>query len=181
MTQFGMTDNTIQNTGITNGREVLAYVLAQAIRIAVLYLVNYSGMLLPIYTWAFHSGIMAATYAVSTAISLVWGALGFILFMVFRGPFVGTPAFIAGPGNERAVTSSGAEIGAFIAAFAVDLVAFTAVNIAFLGSVYRSLAESHQTLLTFALSLVASLVNATVVFILFIALRWTFTGRSRGP
>jgi hypothetical protein len=55
------------------------------------------------------------------------------------------------------------------------------VNIAFLGTVYRDLAQSHQTLLVFALSLTVSLINTAIVFILFSALRWAFTGRQRAP
>jgi hypothetical protein len=174
MTQFGTTDATPRNTGITTGREVLAYILAQAIRIAALYLVNCLGLLLPIYTWAFHSGVMLATYGVTAAISLAWGAMGLLLFLVLRGAFGGTPASIAGRANERAVASNGAEIGVFIAAYAISLFAFMALNIAFPGSVYRSLAQSHQSLVVLALSLAVSTVSTTIVFILFIALRRGF-------
>jgi hypothetical protein len=179
--QFGTMGTAARNTGVTTGREVLAYILAQVIRIAVLYLVNYSGILMPVYRWAFQSGIMIATYVVSTSFSVVWGAVGLLLFLLLRGALAGTPVFVAGRANERAVASSGAEIGAYIAAFAISLVGFTAVNIAFLGTVYRDLAQSHQTLLVFALSLTVSLINTAIVFILFIALRWAFTGRQRAP
>jgi hypothetical protein len=178
MSQFGMSAAT-RNAGITSGREVLAYVLAQAIRIAVLYAVNYSGILLPVYMWAFHSGVMVATYVVSASLSLIWGAVGLVLFLLVRGALGGTPAFVTT--NGRAVASSGAEIGAYIAAFAISLIAFMAVNIAFLEAVYRGLAQSQQRVMVFAISLAVSLINTTVVFVLFIALRWAFTGRSRAP
>jgi hypothetical protein len=168
------------NQGITNGREIAAYAVAQAIRLTALYLMSYSGVLMPLYTWAFHSGIMVATYGVTAAISIVWGTVGLILFLVLRGPFGGVPSLIGAPGREQAITSSGAEIGAFIVAYAISLIAFMALNIAFLTPIYRDLGHDGQHALVMAMSLGVSFVNSIVVFVLFIALRRGFAGPPPG-
>jgi riboflavin transporter FmnP len=164
------------NRGITNGREIAAYALAQAFRLAAIYLVSYSGALLPLYTWAFHSGIMVATYGVTVALSLVWGTAGLILFLVLRGPFGGVPTLISAPGREQAITTRGAEIGSFVVAYAISLIAVMALNIAFLAPIYRTLGQDGQRGLVTAISLTVSIVTAIVVFVLFIALRRGFAG-----
>jgi hypothetical protein len=183
MTQFEdpfATSPALANRGITNGREIAAYALAQAFRLTAIYLVSYSGALLPLYTWAFRSGIMVATYGVTAALSIVWGTAGLILFLVLRGPFGGTPALVSARGREQAITSSGAEIGAFIIAYAVSLIAVMALNIGILASIYRTLGQDGQRALVMALSLAVSIVNAIVVFVLFIALRRGLAGPRPG-
>lgn len=169
----------MENRGVTNGREILGYAVAQAIRIGALYVVNYSGLLLPIYTWAFHSGVMLAIYGVTVSTSTVWGAVGLLLFIALRGGFGGTPAFVAGGKGRYAVRSITAEIGAFVGAYALCLIAFIALNVAFLAPVYRSLAQGGQKALGLELSLTVSIVNTAIVFVLFIALRWAFSARLR--
>jgi hypothetical protein len=179
MTQFDApfaAQPALGNRGITNGREIAAYALAQVIRLIALYLASYAGALTPLYTWALHSGIMVATYGVSAAISIVWGTVGLILFLVLRGPFGGVPSFTSAPGREQAITSNGAEIGAYVIAYAISLIGFMVLNIALLTPIYRALGQDGQRALVMAMSLAVSIVSTIVVFVLFIALRRGFAG-----
>jgi hypothetical protein len=173
-----------RSTGLTNGRETLAYALAQAIKIALADAVGFSGLLSPLYAWVVHAAagrgqVGVAVIAVSTVINVLWTILALVVFLVFRGLFSGTPANVGGPGREQTVTTRGAEIGAFALAYAIVVAVLTVVNTAFLSQIYVSLYRSGEKLAGFGLGLATSIVSATLVYALFVGLRRAFLGTGR--
>jgi|SRR6185437_6339953 len=182
MTQF---DGAVsRNAGLTSGREVLAYALAQTIKIALADAVSFGGLLSPLYQWlahtmAGHGQLGIALIVVTTAINALWTILGFAIFLVLRGLCGGTPAIFGGSGHEEAVTTRGAEIGAFALAYAIMVALLTTVNAVFLSQVYVSLYRSGEKLAAFGLGLTMSILSAAIVYAIFIAFRRAFlqTGR----
>src|SRR5215469_9169016 len=116
MTEFGTLDMTPRNTGLTNGREVAAYAIAQVVKIVVVYAISYSGLMSPVYVTAGRIGGQLGVLFAGSIFSTFWGAAAFPLFLLLRAGFGGVPTLI---GERRgAFTTSGGEIGAFAVAFA---------------------------------------------------------------
>jgi hypothetical protein len=182
MTQFDGT--AFRNTGPTNGREVLAYAVAQASKIALADAVGFAGLLSPLYgsvvrVVAGHGSVGLALVVVTTAINALWTTLASILFLLLRGLFGGTPAIFGGSGREEAVTTRTGEIGAFALAYAIVVAVATAVNTAFLSQIYVSLYRSGERLAGFGLGLAISILSAASVFAIFVGLRQAFLGANR--
>jgi hypothetical protein len=171
MTQFGSPLVTSENAGLTNGREIGAYAIAQAIKIALVSTVSFSGLLFPIYLAAFKSGGAIAIIPVTFALNVIWGSIGLLLFLAFRAALGGVPAMVAGPGRESAFTSRGGEIGAFVIAYLLLIVVVLALNSLLLAPIYTELGRAGQRQIVFAIGLAISLVNAVLVFLIFIGLR----------
>jgi hypothetical protein len=171
MTQFGTVYPTSQNGGITNGREIGAYAIAQAIKIILSFALSFSGWLSPFFIWAYRAGGPRTVFLVSATISVFWTAVLLVLFLALRGALGGVPAMIAEPGREHAMASRGGEIGAYVIAFAFLIAGLTALNSVVLGPIYVSLNHSGQEMVTFAISFSTALVGAVLAYILFVALR----------
>jgi uncharacterized membrane protein YhaH (DUF805 family) len=155
---------------LTNAGEVGAFFLARAIIVALL-MVGTPFLLSPLYFQLFQTGgavlMMVATLSVSF---LAW-LVTLLLFLVFRSGFGAVPAMVAGPGRRDAVTSSAGEIGAYLIALLIVMVASSVLNGFVLGGVYASLRQSGQMYLVMPLSIAVSIVTAVVFFLLFIAVR----------
>jgi hypothetical protein len=177
MTQFS-TAAASRNEGISNGREVGAYAIAQAIKIGLTYAASFSGLLSPLYAAAFKSGGAIAVLPVAFVINVVWGGVALLLFLGLRAALGGVPAMIAGPGREGAFMSRGGEIGAFVIAYLLVIVALMIASSVFLSAFYGSLNRSGQMQIVYAIGLSISLANAAVVYLIFITLRSAFC---RGP
>jgi hypothetical protein len=169
MTQF-QTQSPIlpasQNDGITSGREIGAFIAAELIKTIGAYMVALSGALSPLYLWALHIGSRPLVWAVSAGISAFWGAVVFVLFMLFRGLFGGVPT-IVNRDQDATVTTRGGEIGAFVLAYGIVLTVILVLNGLFLAQAYAALGRALAPLL----GLGTSIVGAVIVYILFVALR----------
>ena len=97
MTQFATADSEARNNGIANGREIGAYAIAQAIKLVLSFGLSLSGLLSPLYGWAYRSGGVTAIVPLTIAISVFWATLVLGLFLTLRGALGGVPAMIAGP------------------------------------------------------------------------------------
>lgn len=161
----------------TNGFEILAYVIAQLVKIAVSVSAAYMGWLAPLYLIARRVAGPISTIPVSVGLNIVWGILTFTVFIVLRGLAGGTPQGVGGPGREHAVTSSGPEIGGFALAYGIVVAVLLVVNAFFLTAIYTDLYRNGQASLAVGLGLSISVVGAVVVFPLFIGLRRAFSGR----
>src|SRR3984957_8444543 len=139
MTQFGAILPATQNSGIANGREIGAYAIAQAIKIALTYALSISGLLTPVYLWAYHNGGPMAVVPVTVAISACWAAVLLVLFLGLRGALGGVPRMITGPAGDHAFTSRGGEIGAYVISYAILIAVLTGLNGAMLGPFYASM------------------------------------------
>jgi len=174
MTQVGAIYRDTQNGGVTNGREVGAYAVAQATKLAAVFAVGHLGILSPIYGWALHNGGGLVLFAVSTGLATGWTALGAVVFFVLRVAFGGVPASVS---RDRGAAISGAEIGAFAFAYLIDYIVVSAVNWVLLASFYGSLPPATRVVTVMVVSMGVSVVSAIVVFLIFIGLRRAFAGR----
>src|SRR3984957_278685 len=177
MTQFGAILPATQNSGIANGREIGAYAIAQAIKIALTYALSISGLLTPVYLWAYHNGGPMAVVPVTVAISACWAAVLLVLFLGLRAALGGVPTMIAEPGRAHAVTSRGGEIGAYAIAYAILIAVLTAINGAVLGPVYGAMNRAGQHGAAVVLALSVAIAGVVVVYLLFIGLRAAFCRR----
>jgi len=177
MTQFATVAPAPQNSGIANWQEFGAYAIAQAIKVALSFALSFSGLLTPVYTWAYRIGGVTSIVLVSAAISVFWATVLLVLFLALRGALGGVPTMIAEPGRAHAVTSSGGEIGAYVIAAALLIAVLTALNSAVLGPIYVSLSHGGQRSLATALAMSISAVGAAVVYAIFIGLRSAFCRR----
>jgi hypothetical protein len=178
MTQFDTVYPTGQNGGITNGREIGAYAIAQAIKIALSFGLSFSGLMSPFYTWAYRGGGTRAVFVVSIMVSVFWTAVLLILFLALRSAFGGVPTMIAKPGQEHAFISLGGEIGAYVIAFALLIAGLAALNSVVLGPILVSLNRDGQKIAAVAMSFSTALVGAMIAYILFVALRSAFCPRA---
>jgi hypothetical protein len=174
MTQFDSPLVASENAGLTNGREIGAYAIAQAIKIALTFSVSFSGLLSPIYSAAFRTGGAIAIVPVTFALNVIWGSIGLLLFLAFRAALGGVPAMVARPGRASAFTSRGGEIGAFVIAYLLLIVLLLALNSFFLAPIYAALSHAGQSQMVFVIGLSISLVNAALVYLIFIGLRSAF-------
>jgi hypothetical protein len=175
MTQF-QTQSPIlpatQNDGFTNGREIGAFIVAELIKTIGAYMLAFSGALSPLYRWAIQAGNHLLVLTVSAGISVVWGAAVFVLFILFRSLFGGVPTIVSHGRDAGSATHSG-EIGAFVIAYGIVLIAILLLNGLILAPAYVTLGRTLAPLL----GLGVSLIGAVIVFILFLALRRPMVGR----
>ncbi len=176
MTQFATADSEARNNGIANGREIGAYAIAQAIKLVLSFGLSLSGLLSPLYGWAYRNGGVTAIVPLTVAISVFWAVMVLGLFLGLRGALGGVPAIIGGPGRQHSVTTSGGEIGAYISAAALSIAALTVLN-GVLGRLYVSLGESGQRSVAIAVAFLVSAVGVVIVYAVFIGLRSLFCRR----
>jgi len=174
MTQFDAVGAAPKNAGISNGREIGAYAIAQAIKIVLTYLVSFSGLLSPLYLAAYKSGGAVGTVPITLGVNIVWGTAALLLFLALRSALGGVPTMIAGPGGEAAFTSRSGEIGAFVVAYLLVLVVVLVLNGMFLAPLYASLARGGQSQIVLAIGFSIALVNVAIVYAIFIGLRAAF-------
>jgi hypothetical protein len=168
MTQFGTPGLAPRNEDITNGREVLAYALAQLLKLAVVYALTFARTLGPLYVWAFHTAGQAGIFAISIVLNAIWLPLVLIVFLTARGLLGGVPAIVAQ--RADAFTSSGSEIGAFVLAYVLLYVILVGVNIVVLSKVYIAFGPSLAPLLGLTISIIA----AAATYVVFVFLRRSF-------
>lgn len=174
MTQFGAPGVALQNGGLTNGREIGAYAIAQAIKLALTYAVGFSGLLSPLYLAAFKAGGAVGVVPVTFVINVIWGGVALLLFLALRAAFGSVPAMVAGSGRDSAFTSRGGEIGAFVIAYLILVVVVLALHSAFLAPIYAELGRNGQRQIVMLIGLSVSVVNAILVYPIFIGLRSAF-------
>ena len=159
MTPMGvpLAEPRLQNEGITNGREIAAYAVAQMLKLVLIYTLGFARVFNPLYVWALQSGGRTALYAVSAGLSIVWGGLTLIVFFVGRNRFGGTPAN----------TPRGPEIVLFALGYAVVTGVQLVLNATVLGALYIALGLSLAPLL----GLTVSTLFAAITFGVFLAVR----------
>jgi hypothetical protein len=170
MTQFDASSVVLPETGnrgITNGREILAFVFAELVKLVGTFGLSLTGVLSPLYLWAMHAGGWAAFFAVSVGLSACWGLVMLALFLLIRGLLGGVPVLVAGPGRDYAVTTRGGEIGAFVLAYAIVIGLVMATSASLLAPLYVALGLR----LAPALALAISLLSAVVTYAAFVVLR----------
>jgi uncharacterized membrane protein YhaH (DUF805 family) len=155
---------------LTNSREVAGFFLARAIVVAI-YFVAMPLLLTPLYMELFRSGGAILVGAVTTGVSVATWLVTLLLFLALRAGFGGVPPSVAGHGRRDAMTSSGAEIAAFVIAALIMMVALWAFTVYVLAGIYASLRQSGQMALVLPISIGVSAVSAVVFFLIFIALR----------
>jgi uncharacterized membrane protein YhaH (DUF805 family) len=99
-----------------------------------------------------------------------------VLFLALRGGFGGVPPRVAGYGRRDAVTSSAAEIVAFLIAALIIIAAVWSFSVFVLTGIYASLRQSGQLALVLPISLGVSTVSAVLFFLIFIAMRGAMPG-----
>ncbi len=158
---------------LTNGAEVGAFSLARAI-VVVILMVATPLLLSPLYLQLFRSGGAAMMTVATLSVSFIAWLITLLLFLAFRGGFGGVPPIVAGDGRRDAMTSSAGEIGAFLIAILVVMVAFSLFSTFVMARVYASLGQSGRIYLVMPLSIAISIATAVVFFLVFIALRGAF-------
>ena len=175
MTQF-QTQSPIlpasQNDGFTNAREIGAFIVAEVIKTAGTYMLALTGALSQFYLWAVHTGGHPLLLTVSIGLSTLWGAAVLVLFILFRALFGGIPTIVSHSPDAGSATR-GAEIGAFVIAYAIVLAAIFLLNELFMAHMYGALGRMLAPLV----GLSVSLIGAVIVFVLFLALRRPMIGR----
>lgn len=162
-----------QNDGVTNPREIGAFVLAEIIKFVGTYALAYLGLLSGLYLWAFHSGSRPLLLAVSAGIGAVWGVVVFVLFILFRAAFGGVPTIITPSERGSPVITRGAEIGAFVLAYGIVLAIILLLNGLFLSQVYVAVGRMLAPLIGVAISIV----GAIAAFAVFIGFRQAMISR----
>jgi hypothetical protein len=167
---------------LTNGGEVGAFLLARAIVVVVL-MVGTPFLLTQFYLQLFQTGGAILMTAGTLSISFVGWLVTLVLFLAFRAGFAAVPAIVAGQGRRDAMTSSAAEIGAFLIALVIVMAALYVVSSFVLSGVYGWIRQSGLTYLTMPLAIAVALVTAVVFFLLFIAMRSAMSpvSSARGP
>jgi riboflavin transporter FmnP len=95
-----------------------------------------------------------------------------LLFLALRAALGGVPTMVGG--SESAFTSRGEEIGAFVIAYLLMSIVVLTLNALFLSPIYAALGHGGQSELIFVIGLSISLVNAALVYPIFIGLRSAF-------
>jgi hypothetical protein len=148
------TEPNLRKTQLTNWREVTAFLLADAIIVAV-KLILFRVALGSVYLYIVHTrnaallGLWSIGWGVLTSLSTL------LLFLLFRGLFGGAPPIVASQGHKRTLTSSYREIGAYCLAG----IPFAAFNLSYWLS----------QLFPFP---VFSILTAVIFFIIFMVLRF---------
>jgi hypothetical protein len=132
-----------------------------------------------LYAWAFRTGHAILLTAVSAGVSVIAILIMLPLFLAVRGGLGGTAPTISGEGGEQAITSTGAEIGAYLLAQLIGLAALLVLGGLILSPwIYAPLSRSGHTVLTPVIATTIGLVMAAVVFVIFVSLRRAFAGSS---
>jgi hypothetical protein len=164
---------------LTNPREVAGFFIAHLIRAVCISLLGFIGVLNPLYAWAFRTGHTILVTAVSGGVSVVAMLVMLPIFLAVRGGLGGTPPMISGAGGAQTVTSTGAEISAYLVAELIGAVALMVLSGLILSPwIYGPLYRSGHTVLTPVISTTIGLVIAVVVFLIFVSLRRAFAGSS---
>src|SRR5262249_25082199 len=140
----------------------------RGILVAIYFVIN-PFVLAPLYMALARLG--GASLMAFTGISVLLWLATLLLFLALRAGFGGVPAMVARHGRRDAMTTSGAEIGAFLIAVLIVMVALWALTTFVLAGVYASFRQSNQMYLVLPVSIGMSVVSAVVFFLLFIALR----------
>ena len=159
---------------LTNWREVGAFSLTQVIRIAMQSAGGFF-LLAPIYGRLPQAPAAVWIWVISIGFGAVMWFAALPLFLACRAGFGGVPALVAPAGREGSFTSSGAEIGAYLLSYVIELVIGTAFSMLVLGKLYASLYANNLQILIVPVSLVYSVVIAALFFLIFIGLRRGFT------
>ena len=172
MTQFDASPvlPATENDGITNPREVGAFILAQLIKLAGTYALSFAGVLSPLYLWALHSGGQSGFLAVAAGLRALWAFLMFISFLLVRALLGGVPTIVASPRREYAVTTRGGEIAAFVLAYAIVIALVLVLNAAVLGQLYMALGRMLAPIVGFGISIIF----AAIAYAIFIGSRRAF-------
>jgi uncharacterized membrane protein YhaH (DUF805 family) len=167
---------------LTNSREAAGFFLARAIVVAI-YFIMMPLALTPLYMQLIRSGGASLMPVVTTGVSVVTWLVTLLLFLALRAGFGGVPPVVAGHGRRDAVTSSAAEIGAFLIAFVIVVAAVWTLTMFVLAGVYASLQRSGGTMWITPVAIAVSVVSAVVFFLIFIALRSAMSGpaSAEGP
>jgi uncharacterized membrane protein YhaH (DUF805 family) len=153
---------------LTNSREAAGFFLARAIVIAI-YFVATPMLLVPLYGQLARSGGAALIPIATTGVSIVTWLVTLLLFLALRAGFGGVPPAVAG--RRDAMTTSAAEIAAFLIAALIVMVVIWTLTIYVLSGIYVSLRASGGAMWITAVALAVSAVSAVVFFLIFIALR----------
>ena len=155
---------------LTNSREVAGFFLARAIIVAIYFVIS-PLLLTPLYMQLFRAGGAILMTIATLSVSVVTWLLTLLLFLALRAGFGGVPPRVARHGRRDAVTSSAAEIAAFLIAVLIVMVAVSTVTVYVLAGVYASLRQSGGAIWITAVAIAVSAVSAVVFFLIFIALR----------
>jgi hypothetical protein len=155
---------------LTNGGEIAAFFLARAISLTLYYLAS-SMFLSALLLQAYHVGGRGLMTIAGLAASLVGWLVTLLLLVLFRAGLGGVPPTVAAPENRSTVTTSGAEVGAFLLAFVATSLLVSAFNTMAFGSIYGWLRASGHAGFMPLVSLGVSAVSAAVFFLIFVALR----------
>ena len=164
---------------LTNPREVAGFFIAHLIRVVCISLLGFIGVLNPLYAWAFRTGHGILLTAVSGGVSVVAMLIMLPIFLAVRGGLGGTPPIISGVGGEQTVTSTGAEIGAYLLAQLIGIITLLVLSgLILVPLIYAPLGQGGHKVLTQVIATTIGLVIAAVVFVIFISLRRAFAGSS---
>jgi uncharacterized membrane protein YhaH (DUF805 family) len=165
---------------LTNSSEVAGFFLARAIIVAI-YFVMTPLLLTPLYMQLYRSGGAILMTMATTGVSVVTWLITLLLFLALRGGFGGVPPTVAG--RRDAVTTSAAEIAAFLIAALIVMVALWTFTLYVLAGIYTSLRQSGGTMWITPVAIAVSAVSAVVFFLIFIALRGAMSGpaSAEGP
>jgi hypothetical protein len=164
----------------TNPREAAGFFIAYLIRAGCILLLGLVGVLNPLYAWAFRTGHGILLTAVSAGVSVVAMLVMLPIFLAVRGGLGGTPAMISGAGGGQTVTSTGAEIGAYLLAQLIGIVTLLVLSGLILAPlIYAPLGRGGHKVVTQVIATAIGLVIAAVVFVIFVSLRRAFA-RSSG-
>jgi hypothetical protein len=155
---------------LTNPREVAGFFLARAIIVAI-YFVMTPLLLTPLYTQLYRTGGAVLMTIATTSVSLVTWLLTLLLFVALRAGFGGVPPTVAENSRRDAVTTSAAEIGAFLLAALIVMVALWGLSRFVLVEIYTSLQRSGGAIWITPVAIAVSAVFAVVFFGIFIAFR----------
>lgn len=160
---------------LTNSREVAGFFLARAIVVAI-YFVMMPLVLTPLYMQLIRSGGASLMPVVTSGVGVVTWLVTLLLFLALRAGFGGVPPMVAGHGRRDAVTSSAAEIGAFLIAVLIVMVSVSTFSVYVLAGLYASLRQSGGTMWITPVAVAVSAVSAVVSFLIFITLRGAMSG-----
>ena len=152
---------------LTNSREVIAFFVARAGIVAIYFAVT-PMLLAPLYAQVARSGGFHLSTVVSTGIGVATWLLTLLLFLALRAAFGGVPPAV---GRRNAVTTSAAEIGAFLLAAMIVMTAVSAFTVFALTGIYGWLQRSGGTMWMRPVAFAVSAVSAVVFLLIFTAFR----------
>lgn len=153
---------------LTNSREIAGFFLARAIVVAI-YFVATPLLLAPLYAQLARSGGVVLMSLTTMGVSVVTWLVTLLLFLALRAGFGGVPPAVSG--RRDAVTTSAAEIAAFVIAVLIVMVMLWTLTIYVLTGIYVSLRQGGGAMWITPVAIAVSAVSAVVFFLIFIALR----------